>query len=62
MTIDWTSIITHIITFIIGGTGGFAIRSVLISKRNTNKTKGDNSPIFNNKGNVTTRKIGDGNW
>lgn len=61
MTIDWTPILTHIITFILGGTGGFAIRSILISKRSTNKTKGDNSPIFNNDGNVTTRKIGDGN-
>ncbi|MDM5201551.1 hypothetical protein QUF79_26330 [Fictibacillus enclensis] len=57
MNIDWTTIISHTLTLLLGGAGGFAIRSVV--RKNTNRTKGKNSPIFTNDGNVTTGKIGD---
>lgn len=57
LNIDWTTILSHAITLLIGGTGGFAIRSAI--SKNVNKTKGNNSPIYNNEGSVTTGKIGD---
>lgn len=58
MNVDWISILTHVISLLIGGAGGFAIRTAINS--NVNKTKGTNSPIYSNKGSVTTGKIGDG--
>lgn len=58
MTINLTTIITHLITLILGATGGYVFKSIRINQ-NTNKTRGKNSPIFNNKGNVKGR-FGDG--
>lgn len=59
MTIDWTTVITHLLTLILGGTGGYVLKSIRINQKNTSKTKGKNSPIFNNDGDVKGR-FGDG--
>ncbi|MGJ9385915.1 hypothetical protein [Salipaludibacillus sp. CF4.18] len=55
MSIDWTIVITHLLTLLVGATGGYVIKSIRISQKNINKTKGKNSPIFNNEGDVKGR-------
>jgi|tagenome__1003787_1003787.scaffolds.fasta_scaffold20867693_3 hypothetical protein len=57
MNIDWTVILTHILALLIGGTGGFVLKSEINKK--INKTKGKNSPIFSNDGDVTSHDFGD---
>ncbi|WP_164670221.1 hypothetical protein [Virgibacillus doumboii] len=59
MTIDWTTVITHLLTLILGATGGFVLKSIRITQKSTNKTKGKNSPIYNNDGDVKG-SFGDG--
>ncbi|UAL47728.1 hypothetical protein K7887_01760 [Sutcliffiella horikoshii] len=59
MTIDWTTVITHLFTLILGATGGYVFKSIRITRKNINKTKGKNSPILNNKGDVKGH-FGDG--
>ncbi|WP_341962877.1 hypothetical protein NM897_05980 [Planococcus maritimus] len=59
MSIEWTTIITHLLTLILGASGGYVIKSIRINQKNTNKTKGKNSPILNNNGDVKGR-FGDG--
>ncbi|MFC0561941.1 hypothetical protein [Halalkalibacter alkalisediminis] len=58
MSIDWTTIITHLLTLLVGATGGYVLKSIKINE-NISKTKGKNSPIFNNEGDVKGR-FGDG--
>jgi len=57
---DWTTILTHAISFIIGGAAGISINKVKNKKVIKAKTSGKNSPVYNNKGNVKTGDIGDG--
>ncbi|MBL5768558.1 hypothetical protein [Heyndrickxia sporothermodurans] len=51
MTIDWTTVLTHLLTLLLGATGGYLFKSIRVNQ-NTNETKGKNSPIFTNKGDV----------
>ncbi|MCW1928364.1 hypothetical protein [Bhargavaea beijingensis] len=51
MTIDWTTVLTHLLTLLVGATGGYFFKSIRV-KQNINETKGKNSPIFTNKGDV----------
>lgn len=59
MIIDWSTVIAHLLSLIIGATGGYVFKSIRISQKSTNKTKGKNSPIFNNDGDIKGR-FGDG--
>ncbi|WP_138420900.1 hypothetical protein [Aquibacillus sediminis] len=59
MTIDWTVVLTHIISLLIGGTSGYFLKSEVNKK--VNKTGDKNSPIFSNTGDVKANDFGDKN-
>lgn len=58
MNIDWTIVITHLLTLIIGGASGYTIKSIKVNRNTRNNTKGDYSPIFSNDGDVETGDFG----